>query len=161
TIQSALVIYPLTVKGAVIDDEKLRRTTTASLLITCLILLPAMLLGLTAASATGTFVLGLACGFALITCQLQEVVRRALMAHFRYFEAAWGDALRYLGTAACVCVMWRMHALSLPRIFVVIGAFSALAVVTQALQVGPRAIGTKDLRELLKDFWHSGRWMLF
>src|SRR5262245_55316826 len=42
TIQSALVIYPLTVKGAVIDDEKLRRMTTASLLITCFILLPAM-----------------------------------------------------------------------------------------------------------------------
>jgi cell division ATPase FtsA len=44
------------------------------------------------------------------------------MAHFRYSEAAWGDAFRYLGTAACVCMLWRTGGITLTRVFFIIGA---------------------------------------
>jgi O-antigen/teichoic acid export membrane protein len=160
TIQTALVVYPLTVKGTVGDTERLRRLTSAALLITLVLSIPAMLIGLGAAAMTQQVELGIAASFALVAWQLQELVRRSLMAHLRHAAAAAGDALRYLGTAACVFAMWRLNVLTLPGVFWLIGALSLATALLQTVQVGLRSIGMRDLLELAREFWTSGRWML-
>jgi O-antigen/teichoic acid export membrane protein len=160
TLQSALITYPLTVKGAVADADRLRRLATASLLMTLILAAPVALAGLGIASITGKVMLGLAGAFALVAWQVQEVMRKSLIAHFRYADAAWGDALRYLGTAACVWFAWRAGLVTLTSVFLIIGAFSAGAIVVQALQVGLRRISPRDLLDLAREFWRAGQWML-
>src|SRR5688572_25021809 len=105
TLQSALVGYPLTVKGATTDDDGLRRLAGAALLMTLIMAVPLALAGAGASALGGRARLGLAAAFALVAWQAQELVRKAMLARFRYAHAVWGDALRYLGTAGCAFVM--------------------------------------------------------
>jgi O-antigen/teichoic acid export membrane protein len=160
TLQTAVITYPLTVRGASANAGELRRLATASLLMTCAGALPVALAGLGIASATHQAALGLAATAAFVAWQVQEVVRRSLMSHLRYGAAAWGDALRYLGTTACVGVLWHYGQLTLVRVFIVIALFTAAAVVVQALQVGLARITAADLKTLTRQFWIAGRWML-
>jgi O-antigen/teichoic acid export membrane protein len=160
TLQSALVVYPLTLRGASADAEELRRLAGASLFLTLLICVPAVLAGLVWGSLSTNAALAAAAVFAFVVWQIQELVRRALMAQFRYGDVAWGDGLRYLGTAACVGYLWQRGLLTLPFVFVVIGAFGALAIVIQTVQLRPRASGLSDLWALARQFAHTGRWML-
>jgi O-antigen/teichoic acid export membrane protein len=160
TLQSALIVYPLTLKGASATHDDLRRMAGASLSMTLLICLPIVLAALAWASLSKNLVLGLAAAFAFVVWQIQELVRRSLMAHFRYAEAAWGDGLRYLGTAACLGFLWMRGGLTLPVVFIVIGVFGAIAVVIQTLQVRPWMSGLSDLWALAREFATVGRWML-
>jgi hypothetical protein len=152
TLQGALVTYPLTVKGATADKDGLKRLATAALLMTCALAVPVALCATATAALAQHLTLGLAGAFALVAWQVQEVARKSLIAHFRYADAAWGDALRYLGTAACVWLAWRQGALTLPRVFWIIGALAALATLVQAAQVGLRAVGWRDLVRLAREF---------
>jgi O-antigen/teichoic acid export membrane protein len=161
TLQSALVAYPLTLRGATSDDDDaLRPLAGAALLLTLAMAVPLALAGAGAAALGGQTTLGLSAAFALVAWQAQDVVRKALVARFRYADAVAGDALRYLGTAACAFAMWRAGALTLQNVFVVIGAFSLLGLAVQAWQVRPRAVSGADLTALARAFWHAGRWML-
>jgi O-antigen/teichoic acid export membrane protein len=82
------------------------------------------------------------------------------MAQFRYADVAWGDGLRYLGTAACIYDLWRREMLTLPAVFFVIGAFGAVAIVIQTIQIRPAFAKLPDLWSLTRQFAYTGRWML-
>ena len=160
TLTGALIGYPLTVRGATADEGQLRRLAGAALLLTCLLTLPVALAGAGIAALNQRLALGLAAAAALVAWQAQEAVRRGLLANFRYAQAIPGDALRYLGTAAGAFAVWRTGSLTLTNVFLLIAAFSALALLVQAVQLRPRAVAASDLLLLAREFWAAGRWLL-
>lgn len=159
-IQGSLITYPLTVRGAIADEQAIKRLATASLLITCLIALPVVLTGLSLAVITHYTLLGLAGAFALFMWQAQEVVRTALRSRFRFAAAVLGDAIRYLGTPACLFVIWHQGKLTLASVFFSIGTLAAFAIAVQAIQVGLTPIRLRDTLGFAREFWHAGRWLL-
>ena len=160
TLTGALVVYPLTVRGATADAHQLRRLAGAALLMTCLLTLPVALIGAGVAALNRQLSLGLAAAAALFAWQAQEAVRRGLLANFRYAQAIPGDALRYLGTAAGAFAVWRAGSLTLTNVFLVIAAFSVLATIVQSIQLRPSTVAPRDLLVLAREFWDAGRWLL-
>jgi O-antigen/teichoic acid export membrane protein len=161
SLQSALVVYPLTVRGAVLSKEGLQRMASACLLLTLVLCIP---LSLAMAGTTAIFqqsAIMLWVCLAMVIAQIQETLRRTLLAHLQFRDAIPGDAISYLLQAAILFVLVQRGQLNLARAFVVIGGTSALGAVLQALQIGLRPISLGDLKAVVADFWHLGRWILF
>jgi len=161
TLQGSLIIFPLTLRGATSDDHGVRRLATASMLMTLLVSLPVALAALVTTTALHGPLLGIAGAAALLSWQLQDVTRNALRARFRFAASVVGDAIRYLGTAATMWILWRNGRITLPAVFAVIAACSALAIVVQAIQVGLARVTLNDFVLLVREFWNAGRWLLF
>jgi O-antigen/teichoic acid export membrane protein len=163
SLQAALVIYPLSVRGAVLDRNDLRRLSGACLLLTLLLGVP---LGLAVAAAAGFVAsvhVGLVAVAALAMGQCQETLRRAMMARGGHRDTLPADAISYLGQAACVLAMVLTGTLTLGRVFAVMGLTSALAVVVQSIQIRPSFEGLlrgSALRRTAQDFWTLGRWVM-
>lgn len=160
-IQSALVIYPLLVRGAKVDRRSLQRLTAASCLLTLMLGVPLAGIVLGAAVILRHPLIGLIAAGALVLWQLQETVRRALMAHLHYGQVIWGDALRYLGQAGALWLLARWGNLTLTGAFGVMGATSALALILQVSQVGLSAVNRLEIRQTARNSWDMGRWILF
>src|SRR5687768_9777884 len=97
SLHAALVVYPLTVRGAVSDRATLARLTGACILIT---LLAAPFIGgaaLGMAAAYTDWTIGVWAALAVVVWQVQETARRGLMAELRFRAAMVGDAIRYIG----------------------------------------------------------------
>lgn len=159
-VHFSVVTYPLSVKGAVIDSAGLRRHTGGSLILTIVLAVPSSL-GLLAA----TFLLGRASllwwGFvALVLWQVQETLRRGLMARLSHGQAVWGDTFSYLGQAGCLWAISRTGLLTLELTFGVIALTSGLAAAVQASQIGVKFIALAEIRDLGRESWHLGRWVL-
>jgi O-antigen/teichoic acid export membrane protein len=168
TLQSAVVTYPMSVRGATHEPHQVRRFASASLWIT-LALLP--ILGL--AMGVGVFfgvnslgstadILPLAvCAVgAMLLWQLQETLRRSLMSELRFMACIPGDALSYLGQAILLWMLADSGKLTLPWAFVIIGATSGLAIVLQSLQIGLVRLRLREIAEIARDFWKLGNWTL-
>jgi O-antigen/teichoic acid export membrane protein len=159
SLQQALVIYPLLVRGAVLDRPGMQRLATGCLLATLALCVP---LGI-GFSCTSLFFAGtsllLWAPLTLVFQQLQETVRRSLLSHLRFAAAIPGDAISYLAQAAIFFYLG--HRLTLPLAFAVIALTSAAAVIVQALQIGLRRFPLGDLKALAADFWPLSRWMLY
>jgi O-antigen/teichoic acid export membrane protein len=160
SMHAALVIYPLSVKGATTD-----RATLARMAGTCVILtlLTAPLIG-GAALGTATIISTLSVGFwaamAAVTWQIQETTRRSLMAELRFRDAIWGDSIRYLGHVGAVWAFSRTTAFSLPGVFALMTATSALGAVVQAIQLKLRIPGAAEIARFGREAWVLGRWVL-
>ncbi len=160
-IQAALVIYPLSVRGAVLDEKELRRFSTGALTLAAFLAFPLAMGMAGTAFFVGGPVLALIVAFALILGQLQETMRRTLMAHLRFADTVPGDAISYLLQAAILFVLARFGLLTLKTVFIAMGATSLLAAGVQAIQIGFRAFPWHELRPLAIDCWRRGRWILF
>ncbi len=160
SLQAALVIYPLTIKGATGDRANLGRVATASILFTLLLLpiLGGAMVGATHASEMIS-VAAVAVA-ALVLWQLQETMRRALISDLRFSDAVWGDLLSYPGQAAAIFALAWFGKLSLGSAFVAMGLTSAAAIVVQSIQIGLKPIQFDRIRVLAVEFWRLGRWML-
>jgi O-antigen/teichoic acid export membrane protein len=132
---------------------------TASTLFTLLLGLPVILLTLIIGGAIGKFALGASAVVALIVWQLQETTRRGLWAHFRHKDSIAGDAISYLGQAVGIWILARTGHLSLVTIFGVMTLTSLLAAIVQAMQIGVHWIGLRDLPQIMREFWKTGRWV--
>jgi len=159
SLQSALIVYPLLVRGAVLDKPAMQRLAGGCLIATAILCIP-----------LSVAMLGTSCYFAgaslllwgpltLIFQQLQETVRRALLAHLRYAAAIPGDAISYLVQAVILVALG--HRLTLPITFAVIGVTSGCGALVQALQIGPRRFPLSEFKALVIDFWTLSRWVLY
>src|SRR5262245_29679231 len=81
TLQASLVIYPLSVRGAVLKRDALARLAGTCLLLTVLLAAPLAVTLATAGAIVGSAWTGLLAGTALGLWQCQETLRRAMMAH--------------------------------------------------------------------------------
>jgi O-antigen/teichoic acid export membrane protein len=164
SLQAALVVYPLTVRGAVVEREALRRLAGACLILTLLLSLPLGLVILGAAGIVGTVGIGMLAVIALLLWQCQETLRRAMMAHAGHHRALAGDAVSYFGQAACVAILAYTGNLTIHGAFAAMALTSAAAVIVQAIQVRPTFAACRnlhDLRAAASDFWMLGRWVMF
>ena len=159
SLQAALVIYPLTIRGATGERGGLGRLATASIFIT-LALLPILGTAIAAAAGIhhGVAVTSAAIG-ALVLWQLQETLRRALISELRFSETLWGDAISYLGQAVCVGLLAYLGQLTLARTLMLMALTSGLAIGVQSLQIGLQKIRPWEFKLVVRDFWRLGRWM--
>ncbi len=169
SLQAALVIYPVQVRGAVVDPERLPRFATASLILTLLLSVPLLLaMGISTIVAIRAAPLGLGSTVAavmglLFTFQLQELSRRTLMARLRFAAAVPGDTIVYIGQLGLLAAFGEMGWMSGPRgLAVALGSMSVLTVIAalvQAAQIGFARISMADLRSTAVEFWHLGKWI--
>jgi len=160
SLQAALVIYPLSVRGAVLERAALRRLAGACAMLTVGLSLPLGLMILAAAGMVGTVAIGILAVLALVLWQLQEMLRRAMMAHGGYRQALPADAVSYLGQATCIALLAFTGNLTVHRAFATMALSSAAAVLVQVMQIRPTFDGWRDLRATGRDFWALGRWVM-
>lgn len=156
----ALVAYPLSVIGASSDAERLRQLTGSSLLITILLVLP-----FAAIITAVTFFLGhpqlvLWVTIASLSWQVQETLRRGLMAHLLHHSAIWGDTVGYLGQGAIIWGLALHGWLTLSRAFAVVAVTSVAAAAVQSLQLRLKFAGFRETAALFPVYWRFGRWAL-
>lgn len=160
TLHGSLLTYPLAVKGAAADENGLRRFATGSVLLTIVLVLPLSVGVVGAAWAVGKLWLTPWVFGALLLGQVQETIRRAMMAHLRHREALWGDMLSYLGQAGFVWLVSQSGRLSLEAVFGVMALTSGVAAAMQAVQLGLWYVAFNEVCVFAKSYWQLGRWML-
>jgi O-antigen/teichoic acid export membrane protein len=156
----ALVAYPLSVIGASSSEERLRQLTGSSLLLTSLLALPfaAIITGVTLFLGRPQLVLWVV--LASLTWQLQETLRRGLMAHLLHHTAFFGDAISYLGQGAIIWGLASHGGLTLPGAFAVVALTSAAAAAVQSLQLRLKFARFRETAALVTVYWRCGRWAL-
>lgn len=161
SLQAALVIYPLSVRGAILDRDGLRRLAGSCLTITLALAMPLGLAVIFAGNAVNSLATGLLCAIALCAGQCQETLRRAMMAHGGQRRALPGDAISYLGQAALMLILSAAGALTVNGAFAIMAITSIAAVIAQSIQIGPHfAFRPRELMQTGRDFWQLGRWVL-
>jgi O-antigen/teichoic acid export membrane protein len=95
----------------------------------------------------------------MLAWQLQETLRRGLMARLRHRDALPGDAVAYLGRAAVILGLAQLGALSLGTAFLAMAATALGGALLQAWQLRPRRPRAAALRATLGAHWRLGRWM--
>lgn len=158
--QAALVVYPLSVTGAEADANGLRRLTGTAVGLVLALALPLGAVMLGASSLIGRPELGPYAFAVLVLSQLQETLRRGLMAHLRHREALWGDAVSCLGRAAVVWVLAGMGRLSVEIAFGATALTFGLAGLLQAWQLGLGRPARDERRFVVREFWTLGRWLV-
>ncbi|MBB6254199.1 hypothetical protein [Nitrospirillum iridis] len=150
TLHQALITYPLSVQTAPSG-----RPLAVALLLTPLCVLAFLPLLAGATASVGQLNLLPAAAAALICWQMQEVVRRALLADSRHAPLIALDALRYLGPLAAV---WALRAhLDIAGVFLAIAAASALAALPMAARLGPAwRTALPGLRSEILAHWRLG-----
>jgi len=172
SLQTALITYPLTIRGTAVDDSRLRKLATGCLILT-LLFAPVAIVGMTIATALleglvtrprsellHCFQLAPWAIAAILTWQAQETTRRTLICKFRYRAVFPGDALSYLGQAIIMLILAQHGELTLKSAFASMAITSTLACVLQSLQIGVTWVKVSELRALAVDFWAFGRWSL-
>jgi len=159
-LHAALIAYGLSLDGAAATEAGLRPLAGGSLTLTAG-------LGMVLGAATGVVAvlfhrvtLAPSILLALLFWQLQETTRRALMSRLRHRDAVWGDALSYLGQAACIAYLFVENRLTLASTFEVMAATSAAAWFVQVAQLKLTLNDFCGGLRLVPKFWTVGRWML-
>ncbi len=160
SVHAPLLTYPLSVRGASTDGATTARLTFASLVLTLMSGILLIVIGCAAGIAVGEASPIIWASVAAMLWQMQEVARRGLMSRLRIRTAVLGDSLSYLGQAIATGVLCYYGALTLERLFMVMAATSAVAMVVQVLQVGWRILSVRQVWSHAVEFWVMGRWLL-
>jgi O-antigen/teichoic acid export membrane protein len=155
---SSAVVYPLSLSGSPGTTEELHHHVRRSICLTIILVLPLGLIVFGAALFLKRPEITAWAILALVFWQIQETLRRALMAHLRHGEAIWGDAVSYLGQAAIVWLYLRGGQRSLAAIFGILGVTSLVAAVIQISQLKLRLAWEKGLLGHVKNAWKVSRW---
>ena len=93
-----------------------------------------------------------AAGVYLFLWQLQDVLRRALLAQFSHQTAAIADGITYIGAAAGIAILANSHSLSMSNALLAMASTCALAIAVQAFQRPPTFPSDSNARDLLNGF---------
>ena len=160
SLHASLVTYPMTLGAAVADADALRTLAGRSWALT-LLMLPALIVGLIiavgAVDRPGLLPFAVA---ALLMRQLQETIRRALLAKLRHGQAILGDAISYLGPVAAVWALIWAGQISPEAAFLSIAVCAALGATVQAIQLRLGWACWTELPATARSFWRLGRWVL-
>lgn len=162
-IHGALVIYPLSVKGAQVSRQKLNEITSVSLIFTAALAIPLAGVILIAAGSLERLILVPTIFAAAVLWQLQETLRRTLMSHTRHREAMLGDALSYLGQALIIVVLANYGLLSIGAAFGAMAITSGVACLVTMWQLKSRLSDWREaqVKEWGRSFWQLGKWSLW
>jgi O-antigen/teichoic acid export membrane protein len=101
--------------------------------------------------------IAIAAGVYLVLWQLQDVMRRALLAQFSHRMAAIGDGIAYMGAAAGIGILVLFDRLTLSNALFTMAGSSALAIIVQVIQRPPTFPHASTLGDLLAG-WALGKW---
>jgi O-antigen/teichoic acid export membrane protein len=158
TLQSSLIAHPMLVISAS-EKRRARGLAAAGLRATVAMILPFGGVILFASVLLHRPGLALWIVPALLAWQLQEALRRALMARRRYRDCIWGDSISYIGQAILVASLAAAGLLTLPAVFACMTGSSLLAAGIQFLQVRPGGLSSNEFAGAIGDFWKIGRWI--
>jgi O-antigen/teichoic acid export membrane protein len=134
-LHMAMVTYPISVTSAGISDSELRRRVRRAIGMTLLLLIPESAVICAGTVATVSWKLVPWVIVALAGWQLQETVRRALMARLEHRRAIAGDMVSYLAQATVIFLIIHHGSISIEMAFALIGITSGAGAVIQALQL--------------------------
>ena len=161
-LHASLVTYPISVLGAHRTATELKRFSSTSVLITLLLGVPVSA-GVVAAAfvlskRSDLFPYALA---AMFCWQVQETLRRSLMAHLRHRAAIIGDTATYVGQALFVYLLVHHSIDRSARLgFEAIVAGSLLGACVHAIVLGARAPEFHNLIALFREYFRLGRYPL-
>ncbi|HWG57718.1 MAG TPA: hypothetical protein VN661_01580 [Candidatus Acidoferrales bacterium] len=158
SFHSSVVTYPLAVQGAIGDCEDLRRHLRGALLFTLCLSVPFAAVIIAATFALKVPHLAPEAIAALLCWEVQETLRRALMAHLRHREAVLGDACSYIGQAGAIYICIANEQISLSQVFIIIALTSGIAAVFQLIQLGSLSEWMGPSTTSLEAFWSLGKW---
>src|SRR4051794_5990859 len=161
SMQASMVLFPLIIRGAVADQQRMSRLAGRALVLT-VVLVPVIGSG---ALAVGALIEGMRVGIwamiAMSIFQIQETLRRALIAHIRYRSAMWGDAVSYIGQAIIIAVLASKGQLTLTTAFQSFALTSALGAIIQVIQVRPQIAPVEEAISFARMNWSFSRWVLY
>ncbi|HKX27321.1 MAG TPA: hypothetical protein VJ302_06495 [Blastocatellia bacterium] len=160
SMHSAVVIVPMLTRSAGGTTDEARRIAAGSMVLTAVLMLPLLICGGATAWALGRPELALWTILAMICWQFQETIRRVFMARLRHGEAAWGDALSYLGQAALIWGYSSRWPLSARNALIMMAFTSGVAGLIQTFQHGVRWMPVAQIIRLGETYWKLGRWVL-
>jgi O-antigen/teichoic acid export membrane protein len=159
-LHGSFVGFQLTQRGAPAGEGELRRITCASMSITAVLQMAgAVVLTATLWSVEHVNLLLIAIG-TLGAWQLQETVRRGLLAKLRYRSAVPGDAICYLGQIVLMWGLARFGKLTVESALLCNLVSSVCALLVQSAQVGLSRFGWVDVAAALRTGWKLGSWLL-
>ena len=155
---ASLIYYPFMIRLA-----RGREGPTSDLIFTAVVFTTASSLGFSAIVAAGLYAFGrpdiaAAAALYLLLWQLQDVLRRSLLAELRYQAATLGDGITYVGAAGAVALLSSYHSLSLVTALFVMAGMCGLAIVVQTIQRLPIFLGIREPQATLRTFWMHGKW---
>jgi O-antigen/teichoic acid export membrane protein len=92
--------------------------------------------------------------------QMQEGMRRALLAHNRHQISAIGDSINYLGQAAAAALLIHAGVLTLPAMLYCMAAVSTVSAIVQASRLRFKVVGLRRMRYSITANWRAGNWVL-
>ncbi len=159
-LNSSLIYHPIAVQLVVSSKAAAARLifTAATFNVVSSALL-ASVIGL------GTWALGrgeLACRpwRAFFAWQMQEGMRRALLANNRHQTSAIGDSINYLGQAAAAALLIHAGVLTLPAMLYCMAAVSTVAAIVQTSRLRFKVMGLRRMRYSVAANWRAGNWVL-
>ena len=160
SLQAALLIYPLTVRSQLMDDNQLRRCSGSCVVLTLIFAVPmgialavySVFIG--AASVAVWAVLG------QTFWQCQETLRRALLARRSYSRALVGDCVSYIGQVVILGFLIFGHQADVSRAFMIMAATSIAAALIQGFQLRAMPPIPRKILNLGRSFWKTGRWVM-
>jgi O-antigen/teichoic acid export membrane protein len=159
-VHASLITYQISVRASTCDHSTARKFIGSGLLATILLsLLLAIPLAIACLAVGQPRLIPLAIP-AMLLWQLQETVRRGLMARLRFAEACIGDALSFLGQAAIIFYLAHHGKATIANVFIAMAATSLVAMLVQILQLGFVQITTALIPEFARNGWSMGRWLL-
>ena len=159
TVHASLVVYPLSVEGSRLPDDRFHSYLTNALFSALILAVPLSLLLAGAAVAVASESAGFAV-LALIAWQYQETTRRALFARLRHRAAIPGELLSYVGQVTVVGALGVTGELTISRVFIAMAATSLIGGIVQTLQLRPITNRMNGSLTQTAMIFRSGRWTL-
>jgi O-antigen/teichoic acid export membrane protein len=160
SLHYALVTLPLVIKASSLSGSEQRKYATGSAWLTGVSsFLTIAIVMVSAVSLGRPRVVVIAC-LAAVAWQLQETMRRTLIAQLRYSTVIWGDTVSYLGQATILFAVAHARLLSIEFAFLAMAATSLLAALIQAIQVRLTSLSFSGLVSNAREFWTLARWLL-
>ena len=159
-INSSLLLYPMSIRLPVVQGGGRDALLSATFLLVTMFCVP---LAAALAAALYWFArddLILPALAAYLCWQLQEVMRRGLLAEFRHRDAVIGDAVSCFGLVAAIAVVAHLGHLTLANALLVMAGAYATGAIVQTLQLRLSMRQVANLRRTVAEFWAVGGWSL-
>ena len=159
-IHTAMISYPLTIKGATASAEYLGELTGASMKWTLVVSIPlAIAMGTVVAIISEWNTVPWAI-LAVLGWQMHETARRGLMTHLRHRDLLPGDFVKFGGWALVTLLLIQTDRVSLGSVIASLAVLSCIACVIQSRQVGLRFSRLKSVKSTATDAWRLGKLVL-
>ena len=153
---ASLIFYPLILRLAAYKEDRASDLILISVALTAASSFAFSAIVGACLSAFGRPDIAAAAALYLVLWQLQDVLRRTLLAEFRHRAAILGDGITYIGAAGAVAVLASYHSVSLVTALFAMAGACALAIAVQIIQRLPIFAKNQRTAGVAADFLAAG-----